>query len=240
MKAVCTSLCVCMVSFGSATAGTITLGDISSPVIEPFEGIIGVDVPPGLFSGAMFGAPPAGFVMPSGLKFIFPDPNDPKGADFIIGDYLFDQGGGLYGLLENGSISSPADLRSGTAYAAAGAPFDPLWVFRFEFPIPAVDFGVFASASLGDGASGEVTLTTFDLDGAFIESFTFSTLPVPLTDENFIGLGGKGAIGSFEISSDSFFAFDDVIWETIPAPPTLALLCLAGVAGARSRRRALK
>ncbi len=211
--------CLCLLGTARAVAGPISLGDIAHPVIEPFEGIIGVTVPPGLFSGGMYGAPPAGLTLPSGLIFVEPDPNPPDGQLFIIGDYLFGDGG--YGLLDNGFIVSPADLRSGTAFAGAGAPFIADYVFKFEFPLPALNFGVFASASTFKG-DPDITLTTYTPSGALIESFTFLTVPVPLDDANFIGLGGEGPIGSFEISSNNFFVFDDVIWERVTE-------CLTGV-----------
>ena len=82
------------------------------------------------------------------------------------------------------------------------------------------DFGVFASGALVPGQEdGRITLTTYSPDDELIESFTFDTLSIPLTDDNFIGLGGGGPIGRFEIGAvNSYFVFDDVIWEAIPAP----------------------
>ncbi len=194
---------------GPAIGEIITLGDIDSPQIEDFEGIIGVTVPAGLFSGGMYGAPPANVPLPSGLTLTFPDPNLPSGTDFIIGDYLFDGGGGVYGVGANGLIASPADLHSGTAFAGAGVGGG--FIYTFEFPVPVVNFGMFASA----GGTGQLTLTTFTPAGAQIESITFSTGPVPLTDLNFIGLGNTGPIGSFEISSANFFVWDDVLWAKV-------------------------
>ncbi len=194
------------IAVAPATAEIITLGDIESPQVEDFEGIIGVTVPAGLFSGGMYGAPPANVPLPSGLTLIFPDPNSPKGTDFIIGDFLFDSGDGGYGL-GGTDITSPADLHSGTAFAGAGV--DGGFIYTFEFPMPVSDFGMFAAA-----ATPQITLTTFTPDGAQIESITFNTIPVPLTDSNFIGLGNSGPIGSFEISSETFFVWDDVLWES--------------------------
>ncbi|MCH8851070.1 MAG: hypothetical protein IID41_00295 [Planctomycetes bacterium] len=200
---------------GSAMAEIITLDDIDSPQIEDFEGIIGVTVPPGLFSGGMYGAPPANVPLPSGLTLTFPDPNPPTGTDFIIGDYLFDGGGGTYGL-GGGSISSPADLHSGTAFAGAGEGGG--FIYTFEFPVPVVDFGMFAAT-----VTGQLTLTTFTPAGAQIESITFNTIPPPLTDLSFIGLGNTGPIGSFEIRSESYFVWDDVLWEK--GPDTCSQAC---------------
>lgn len=198
-----------VLGLGRATADVINLQDIASPLIEPFEGVLGVTVRPDLFNG-FCGVPRSGLVLPSGLTFVSPDPNPSQSDLFIICDYLL--GNGTYGLCDNGVIVGPADLHSGAAYAAAAGTIGESHAYGFEFPIPAADFGVFVSAcTFFSGA--EVTLTTFDPGGQFIEAVTFVTGPVPLTDDNFIGLGGGDPIGSFEISSNDSFAFDDVIWE---------------------------
>jgi len=198
-----------VLGLGRATADVINLQDIASPLIEPFEGILGVTVRPDLSNG-FCGAPRSGLVLPSGLTFVSPDPNPSQNELFIICDYLL--GNGTYDLCDNGVIVGPADLHSGTAYAGAAGIVGESHAYGFEFPIPAADFGVFVSAcTFFSGA--EVTLTTFDPGGQFIEAVTFVTEPVPLTDDNFIGLGGGDPIGSFEISSNDTFAFDDVIWE---------------------------
>jgi hypothetical protein len=189
----------------------------------------------------MYGAPPAGLTLPSGLVFVSPNPNPPN-RGFIIGDYKFNAGFGGYGLGTNGFISSPADLHSGTAFAASesGTALTSTITFRFPFPVDKV--GAFVS-SLN---AVPITLSIFDSNGLLIESDTFpSTLPVPLTDKSFLGVGSSTPIESFSIGvppsggSIGFYVFDDVTFEAappVPEPSSLALLALGGVALAGWRR----
>ena len=185
----CASVLYGGAGLGPAMADPIDLEDITAPDIETFEGVLAVIVKHTLFMGFV-GPPPAGTVLPSGLEFVSPDPNP---FHFFICDYR--TGDGSFGLCDNGTIEGSADLLSGTAFAGTGGAIDGVHAFRFEFPTPVANFGVFASAC--DLNGGLVTLTTFDPDGRFIEQATFETVPVPLTDDHFMGLGGGDPIGGF-------------------------------------------
>jgi hypothetical protein len=212
------------------------LEDFQSSQIETFDGVLGVNVSAGLLNGGMWGAPSAGLVLPSGLKFVLPDPNPPEGSDFMIGDFLFNSGGGRYGLIDNGSVRSAADLRGGTSLAGAGGNEPKSFEFTFEFPNPVRRFGVFGSAALGGAHDGMVYLTSIGVGGGTIETIGFQTNPIPFSDANFMGMSAAVPIEAFTISSISHFAFDDVIWNPVPEPTTCTLV-LAALCLAMSRRR---
>lgn len=234
-------------SMRQTRASVISESAFTSPTVESFEGVVGVSVPRGLFSGGMYGAPPTGFVLGSGLTLVGPSPNPSNGADFIIGDFNANSGGGGYGLLENGNISSPADLKSGTAFAGAGNPVAPVNTFSFSFPFPVNLVGTYVSSvnPTGPSPSVPVTLTIYDSSSTVIESHTFTSIAaVPLTSANFIGLGSATPIAGFSISSTDFFVFDDVKFQAtavsaVPEPSTLTAtgLGLMMVLGLALRRR---
>ena len=76
----------------------------------------------------------------------------------------------------------------------------------------------------GGSVDAPMTMQIFDTTGGLIESHMFATTStVPLTDDNFIGLGSTTAIGSFTVSSPvgqfHGFAFDDVIFQPTRAVP---------------------
>jgi hypothetical protein len=151
----------------------IPLAGIQAPRTESFEGVIEVDVPGGLFPGNMYGAPPAGTVFPSGLKFVSPDPNPSTGTELVIGDFQTGTGGGEYLLVNNGLVDSPANLRTGSAFAGGGI-YRKQFEFVFEFPTPVKSFGLYASAALGFVQDGTISLTSIDFNDTPIETITES------------------------------------------------------------------
>lgn len=193
---------VCALAAGMAgVGGPIGLGDIASPRVERFEGVVGVDVPGDLFGGA-FGDPPTGYRFASGLVLVSPDPNV---GSFIVGDFRV--GEAVYGLGSNGVIESIADLRSGSAFACAGR--ETGGTFRFRFPSATGAWGVFISSQ----NASAVTLRTLDADGNMLDEHRFdSTQRVPLDERTFLGIGfaGEGVIA--EIAGTRFVAFDDLVW----------------------------
>jgi hypothetical protein len=221
----------------------ITLGDFTSPTVETFEGVV---APASSLYGAGFRVPATGFTFSSGLTLSIPSPNPADGSGFLVGDFA--QGSAGYGLSSNGTISSPADLRSGTSYAGTGSSMVPLAV-GFHFPSPVNLVGLFASTVSEDGVESPLVFTLFDTSDSLIGSVTFTDIqPVPLTNANFLGVGSDTPIGSFTIGVpagtgfNGFFVFDDLMFQasaspTVPEPATLLPTCLAGLAWLICERR---
>ena len=226
----------------------IALSVFSSPTVENFEGVA-------IAPNFVF-APPTGYVFPSGLTLKGPSPNSQD--ELLVLDFLGPFP--VYGLFDNGIINSSTKLRSGTGYVVEGSPTEGQNTFTFEFPGPVSAVGLFVSAlkeddlttrgiPQGGSVDTPVTMQIFDTTGGLIESHTFpTTSAVPLTDDNFIGLGSTTAIGSFAVSSPvgqfHGFALDDVIFQptdVVPEPGTGLLWGLGAIGlvlgkGRRTRR----
>ncbi len=202
---------------GFAGAYPIDLIDLGQPgPVETFEGLVGIEVP--AIPGMGAGLPSAGLMLPSGIVFVSPDPNPPVSTPgLILGE--FNEGPFVYDLVANGIIQSPAELRSGTGFAGVWEDGGNA-VLRFSFPIPVTNLGFFASSLLDGVEPLSVTLTAYREDGIEIDEYTFTeTLPAPLGDENFIGLGGGEPISYFDITVEAplsggmpLMAFDDIMW----------------------------
>jgi len=211
----------------------IALSVFSSPTVETFEAV--ATAPNFVF------ALPTGYVFPSGVTLKGPNPNSQD--ELLVLDFLGPFP--VYGLFDNGTINSSTKLRSGTGYVVEGGSTEGQNTFTFEFPGPVSEVGLFVSAlkeddlttrgiPQGGSVDTPITMQIFDTSGGLIESHTFATTSaVPLTDDNFIGVGSTTAIGSFAVSSPvgqfHGFAFDDVIFQptdVVPEPGTWFLVGL--------------
>jgi len=207
---------------------------------ETFEGLVGVEIPSNQ-SNFAFGAPLPGYQFPSGIIFGGRDPNiDLTVVDMANGTVFFNLG-------DNGAISDPSVLPSGTAYAATNSSSAADTCF-FLPPSNASCSAVGMYLSSFDGA--DVSLTAFDHDGEEIGQAVFAT---ETALSGFIGVVGSGdrPIRGIQISSSEVYALDDIehpVWnggsytaddlEMCPEPSAalLQLAALGALASLATRR----
>jgi hypothetical protein len=224
----------------SSQAVQISLADFGpSAVTEDFEGITAADPNVGSTSFATVLEPAitAPYFFPSGAAlFNAPNPgifNDgPFIHDFSLGSGPSNDWGA------NGTVSSAADVPSGSAYLGAfDSPSPPtndvLIDFRFSQDMQRVG----AVATGGEGMMA--TLRVYDASDLLLESLTVSTVPVGQWDTNFLGIERSEGIRRAVFSGPDL-GLDDLIFEALVPEPSSFSLTAFGLLGLAVTRRSLR
>jgi len=167
------------------------------------------------------------FAFGSGVTLTGPIPNPGLHSGAIVGDFVIDPAS--FSLVGNGDITSAAQVPFGSAYLAMDDPTDPVPI-ELSFATSMLRVGAYVT-----GASGAITLTTFDTVGAVIESTTLSSVTVSQWGDNFIGLENTSGIAKVQFSGD-YIVLDGLTFEPVPAPGAAAL-AMIGVGLLHRRRR---
>jgi len=220
----------------SARATQISLSDFGPlAVTESFEGITDVDPNVGStsFPTVLEPAIVSPYLFSSGATlFNAPNPgifNDgPFIHDFSLGSGPSNDWGA------NGSVSSAADVPSGSAYLGVfDSPSPPTndVSLDFRFSEDMVRVGAVATGA----EARTVTLEVYDASDLLLESLTLNTVDVSQWDTNFLGIERSEGIRRAVFSGPDF-GMDDLTFEVLapePSPLSLTALGLLGLALAR-------
>ena len=143
------------------------------------------------------------FAFDSGLLLVYPVPNPrPANPGVVVGDFAL--GSAAFGLGDNGLVAAN-NVPSGTAYMGSEISSG----IGFAFP----DHPVYSVGGFVNAASGSVTMTTYDLRGKELDSFSLSSVNVNDWDRNFMILTSEKPIAAVRITGD-FVVIDDLTFNT--------------------------
>ena len=221
----------------SGLAVQVSLSDFDPlAVTEGFEGITDADPNVGSTGYSTVFEPGIStpYVFSSGVMlFDAPNPgifNDgPFIHDFFFGSSPSNDWGA------NGSVSSAADVPSGSAYLGVfDSPSPPTNDILLDFRFSEDMLRVGALATGGEGVA--ITLEVYDASGTLLESVTLNTVPVSQWGTNFLGIERSEGIRRAVFSGPDF-GMDDLIFEVLTPEPSTGSLTALGLLGLAVARR---
>lgn len=243
-RAACHATALAAAVLAAPSAGQVTAigpsGFAPGAIVETFEDVVGVIVPPDPFFLGFGDITSAPTLLPSGAAVTGFD------SYMTVYDAEFDPdgvGGWAMSIDANDNIhfiDSTTTLPSGQAFAAHANFDDPSIGLTFSFAAGVTAVGAFVEGEQFFDGNSEVVLEAFDMDGVSLGTVSSGPTDGTFYDnalDGWVGLSSDVAIGSVSFYGVGI-ALDDLTFTLVPAPGAAGLLCLGGVVATRRRRRA--
>lgn len=191
-------------------------------------GVVVMGLAPSVFAAPFVGTPSPSLSPVFGTLINFDD--QATGTPVGVNDYLAagvmiteTEGLGFFGRY-GGSQSLPNYIGTGpNGERGTDALLGWDGTIRFDFTVPVDMVGI----GIADSAGGPEFIRAYDQGGNLLEVFQ-----VPVGSNVYVGFSRpQGDIWRFEVTGD-YFAVDDLQFNQVPEPATLAVFGLMGIAGA--------
>lgn len=169
---------------------------------------------------------PTPFTFPSGLSIVSPAPNSGDSSGVFVVE------GGFFGFLPGPNGEGVPD---GKAYLGQGAP-GLTDAIRLNFPQTVAKVGAYVAIT-GDN-NGTVTVSALSAANTVLDSAVVTGIGPAGWPQNFVTLSSAGIVSLlFTGDGGGVLRVDQVTWDPVPEPSSVALASLAAIAGASVTRR---